>query len=138
MSKAIVYRFFDPKGELLYIGATTVGANRWGRHSVDQTWWPQVSSVTVEHFDSTAAAQAAEKAAIGSEAPIHNGTYMPHLTSHLPASPRRPVGLGSVYRSKTGHWVAQRSMGPRGARKLVRRYFHSRVDAERGLIALQK
>jgi predicted DNA-binding transcriptional regulator AlpA len=48
-SPTTLYRFFDAEGQLLYVGITRRGANRWRNHEQVKAWWGQVSSSTVEH-----------------------------------------------------------------------------------------
>lgn len=72
-----LYRFFDQSGQLLYVGITLEIAWRWKSHSKSKPWWRSVSRATIEHFDSRAAALAAERDAIAAERPlwniVHNG-----------------------------------------------------------------
>lgn len=72
MKGATVYRFFADDGELLYVGCSGSVVKRIEQHRHTRDWWPRVSVVTVEHFPSLAAGRAAEREAIGSEAPAYN------------------------------------------------------------------
>lgn len=66
-----VYRFFDGTGCLLYVGVTARGAARVAEHG-GTDWWPDVASVTVEHFERKSQARSAESEAIKNEHPLHN------------------------------------------------------------------
>jgi hypothetical protein len=58
--------------ELLYIGITSVGMGRQRGHAASSSWWAEVTSVTVEHYDTIDAARDAERRAIKAEAPLYN------------------------------------------------------------------
>src|ERR1051326_2758487 len=64
-----LYRFFDPAGVLLYVGISHRAVMRWGDHGRVRPWWPEVASITVEHFADRKAARAAEVKAIQTESP---------------------------------------------------------------------
>lgn len=72
LSPQTLYRFFDANDVLLYVGITNDAGTRWRNHSRKKGWWREVCRVRVEHFDSRAEVEAAEKAAIIAEAPVHN------------------------------------------------------------------
>jgi excisionase family DNA binding protein len=67
-----LYRFYAESGDLLYIGITGQGANRWTHHSKYQPWWTEVATIRVEHHDSLDAVAAAEAEAIIAERPRYN------------------------------------------------------------------
>lgn len=72
----VLYRFWDAKGELLYIGITLRLAGRIAAHRIEKEWWSSVSRITIEHHESRPSALEAEAAAIRAERPrwnvIHN------------------------------------------------------------------
>ncbi len=69
---ASVYRFYDERGKLLYVGVTSRGMNRFSEHGQMKKWWPRVRTTKVEHFATYQEALRAERTAIRSEAPVHN------------------------------------------------------------------
>ena len=86
---AVVYRFFDDRGWLLYVGCTTNLASRVATHSKSRDsaeWWPLVASNSwVEYADLTTAL-AAEREAILTERPLFNRD----LTARAKLPARRP------------------------------------------------
>lgn len=71
-ARTAMYRLFDEAGQLLYVGIAVNPDTRWSTHAREKTWWPQVARRTVEWFDDRPSAEAAEVAAIASEAPQFN------------------------------------------------------------------
>lgn len=67
-----VYRCFDKRGDLLYIGSTKNWLSRQAAHRNGTWWWPVVKDVELESYDDLADARAAEAAAIQSERPRLN------------------------------------------------------------------
>lgn len=67
-----LYRFFDARARLLYIGITSDLFARFGGHRRDKTWWRDIAGATFEHFPTREAVLAAEEVAIKAERPIHN------------------------------------------------------------------
>lgn len=67
-----LYRFWSALDDLLYIGITGDPYRRWKDHAARQTWWPEVSRVTVEHYSDREALEEAEETAIRSQRPRHN------------------------------------------------------------------
>lgn len=70
-----VYRLYDARGALLYVGITRRGRfpQRMREHS-SKWWWPQVAPhrATVQTFATRRGAETAERLAIASEHPAHN------------------------------------------------------------------
>ncbi|MFI1067028.1 hypothetical protein ACH4TC_34720 [Streptomyces spororaveus] len=71
---AAVYRLRDDQGLLLYIGLSHSPQARYVQHEADKRWWPQVQHHTETWYDTREEAEAAERAAIGSEDPLYNRT----------------------------------------------------------------
>lgn len=69
-----LYRFFNAQGRLLYVGISSVPAQRWAFHSLHAatTWWPQAALKQVQWFSQRSDAAAAELRAIRTEAPLYN------------------------------------------------------------------
>jgi predicted GIY-YIG superfamily endonuclease len=84
-----LYRFFDLRGRLLYIGLTVDLPARLTRHRLDKPWWSDVARVEVEHYPSRAAVAAAERSAIATETPLYNVVHN-HGREELPTRTRPP------------------------------------------------
>lgn len=69
---AVVYRFRDAHGTLLYVGCSGTFGQRLDNHASSKAWFTQVADISVEHYPSRPEALAAEAKAIRDEAPIHN------------------------------------------------------------------
>lgn len=67
-----LYRFFNTKGELLYVGITNDPENRFRGHRADKPWWCQMATMKVENFKSRDELALAELQAIQSERPKYN------------------------------------------------------------------
>lgn len=70
--KTHLYRHFDMEGRLLYVGISISAMKRLGQHKVHSHWFQQIASMTIESFDTRAAAIDAETRAIMTEKPLHN------------------------------------------------------------------
>jgi hypothetical protein len=79
-SHTSLYRVWDSRGRLLYVGITGRGMSRLFEHAAGKTWWVDVSKVTVVHFASRVAAEEAELQAIRIERPRHNRRDTFHWT----------------------------------------------------------
>jgi hypothetical protein len=68
-----LYRFYDSRDRLLYIGISLHAAHRASEHKSNQPWWPHVQRMEVEHLtgDRTHALEV-ERLAIITERPLHN------------------------------------------------------------------
>lgn len=78
MSKpTTLYRLYDCDEQLLYVGISTDFGQRFDEHRAEKAWWSEVTSVRLHHFDDRPSATRAERQAIASEAPRHNGTLRP-------------------------------------------------------------
>lgn len=67
-----LYRFFDQQKNLLYVGVTANPGVRLTHHRRHKSWWREVATCTIEHFDNEDDALVAEKNAIQSEHPVWN------------------------------------------------------------------
>jgi hypothetical protein len=67
-----LYRFFDGRGALLYVGITKRGWSRAEEHAQRKHWWPRVDHAKFEHYRGLDAAHNAEKRAIAMESPEFN------------------------------------------------------------------
>lgn len=91
--RTALYRLFDESGRLLYIGVSHKPDVRWGQHSEEKDWWPQVDKRAVEWHDSRGGAERAELLAIAEERPAFNVVGTPLVTvSEVPGrTPVRPI-----------------------------------------------
>jgi len=69
---AQLYRHFDAAGDLLYVGCSSNAIRRTEQHEAQAHWFPDVATITVQHFASVSEALSAEKAAIRAEGPKYN------------------------------------------------------------------
>lgn len=97
--RTALYRLYDSKDRLLYVGVTDTPWRRWSQHEDTKAWWSQVARKEAEWFDSREEALAAEVVAIQAELPAHNHQNKPssiigEITSHdlggVPAGTFRP------------------------------------------------
>lgn len=73
--KHFVYRAYDQRERLLYVGCTVDVTKRFYDHKKKSEWFPYMARHTEEEHLTEEAGLAAEKAAIVSEAPIYNVTH---------------------------------------------------------------
>jgi excinuclease UvrABC nuclease subunit len=76
MSKCCLYRHFDAGGDLLYVGMSRNAAARLRGHK-NASWYDDIASITIEHFETKAAAADAEWRAIQDEHPKFNKLRYP-------------------------------------------------------------
>ncbi|MEU4296426.1 hypothetical protein [Kitasatospora aureofaciens] len=67
-----LYRFFDSRKRLLYVGVSGQLRERWPQHRRKAPWWPAADFVSIEHWSTDVDALAAERAAIAVEQPLFN------------------------------------------------------------------
>lgn len=67
-----VYRMYDRKGRLLYVGMAMYFDIRLATHKVQQPWFSMVSEVKIERYPDRNSASDAETLAIRNEDPIFN------------------------------------------------------------------
>ena len=72
MTTTTLYRFYDDRDRLLYVGISGNPARRHHEHSKEKPWWTEVARSTMEHFESRWAALDAERDAIHAEKPLYN------------------------------------------------------------------
>lgn len=82
-----LYRLYDKNEELLYIGKTINISMRISQHRYSKSWWEEVRSIGLTHFDSISELSRAERIAIKSEDPLYNRVK---YNVHIPvARPRQ-------------------------------------------------
>jgi predicted GIY-YIG superfamily endonuclease len=67
-----LYRLYNSKGKLLYVGITGNIKTRFATHAESKPWWPEVSRRTVEWHLTRDSAAEAEVKAIKRERPLYN------------------------------------------------------------------
>ena len=67
-----LYRHFDDKGELLYVGVSLSALNRLMGHQQNSHWFWDIAKVEVSKFETRQASLDAETTAIKNEKPLHN------------------------------------------------------------------
>jgi predicted GIY-YIG superfamily endonuclease len=70
--RTALYRFYDSRETLLYVGITSDPWRRWREHVQEKPWYPQVKHQAVTWFDSEPQARRAEVRAIRREKPQFN------------------------------------------------------------------
>lgn len=70
-----LYRHWDKDDNLLYVGISLSAVQRTSQHKRLAGWFPKVTKITIEHFDSREAALKAEKKAIRKEEPRFNKAH---------------------------------------------------------------
>lgn len=70
-----LYRFYDERNTLLYIGKSVNVAHRIKDHIAGKPWWDTVTRIELERFSSAGALARAEQHAIEIEHPLHNIIY---------------------------------------------------------------
>ncbi|WP_062215801.1 GIY-YIG nuclease family protein [Streptomyces sp. NBRC 109706] len=70
--RTALYRFYDERDRLLYVGISKDPDQRWREHQQLSPWSRQISRREVEWLTSRRTAEVAEVAAIKSERPAHN------------------------------------------------------------------
>lgn len=73
--RSALYRHFDKKGVLLYVGISDNPVARSAQHQANSPWHKFSEETTVEWFDTRTEADAAERAAIRDERPAFNTTH---------------------------------------------------------------
>lgn len=69
---ANLYRLFDQKHQLLYVGISASAIARLSQHMSDKSWAADIAHVSVEHFETRTEAAEAEREAIRIERPRYN------------------------------------------------------------------
>ena len=67
-----LYRHFDARGVLLYIGISYSTGIRLAQHRAESEWGRKIARVEIEYFPTRAEAKMAEDTAIGIENPKYN------------------------------------------------------------------
>jgi predicted GIY-YIG superfamily endonuclease len=100
-----LYRLFDSKHQLLYVGISASAIARLSQHMSDKPWASEIAHVSVEHFETRGEAAEAEVEAIRIERPRYNVAHNRRDIDDVPAQShiRREV-----------LWVCDECHGPVG------------------------
>lgn len=98
-----LYRLYDAKGGLLYVGIATRWHSRMGQHAHDKPWFHEVKATKLEEYPNRAEALRAEAAAIQAERPVHNVKH----NGRKPAKPQRPTSPNKVKRAFGCHYCGK-------------------------------
>lgn len=71
-SRTAIYRVYDERGRLLYVGISGNPMARWRTHSTSKPWWGEVAKTKVKWHSTRSSAEAAEVKAIREEFPRYN------------------------------------------------------------------
>lgn len=87
-----LYRHYDAKGILLYVGISKNFSARFSAHKMHSAWAPRSVRITVEIFPDRIAANIAELKAIEKEKPLYNKGHLekPALKNKCPQVLERP------------------------------------------------
>lgn len=104
LESVCVYRLFDNYGFLLYVGIAADPKARFGQHSKEKPWWPDVATWEVAWFRDRASAAAEEARAIVEEAPAYNLAGSPDARKSDGLSVQKVVAdIDGFQRVKAGH-----------------------------------
>ena len=67
-----LYRFYDARETLLYVGISNDPRRRWKEHAQTKAWYPEVHHQALTWYDSERSARRAETRAIRQESPRFN------------------------------------------------------------------
>src|SRR5690348_7253561 len=73
--RTALYRLYGADDALLYVGISTEPTQRLKKHRWTQHWGDLIARQSIEWLDTWAAAEVAERKAVQTERPIHNGTH---------------------------------------------------------------
>lgn len=72
--RTALYRLYDADGQLLYVGISSNPDARWRQHASEKGWWSDVTTKSVEWFETRKSAHRVEVAEIEDDEPLHNCT----------------------------------------------------------------
>lgn len=102
MSKTTLYRFYDDKNELLYVGISLNPKVRFHSHG-RKDWWDGVRHGRLEHFGTRQEAEAAEQRAIKNEHPQLNIVHVPAEEVARRKTSRKPIPTSGVVTYENDH-----------------------------------
>lgn len=87
-----LYRHFNSKGALMYVGISMSVAQRLAQHKLNSAWFDDIANITIAHFATREQAVEAEAEAIRSERPAFNTAHNkdnPHFFLGAPSDPKK-------------------------------------------------
>jgi predicted GIY-YIG superfamily endonuclease len=93
-----VYRFFDPDGQLLYVGVTSDPHKRWLQHQRRSPWASLADTVSLEWYAYEDLALIAERRAIRDESPRFNVRSTPQGNAQQRAAGRASAHARGIAR----------------------------------------
>lgn len=96
--KTALYRHYDARGKLLYIGISLSAVQRLKQHVGDKEWASEIASVKIEQHDTRDAALKAEAEAIKAERPRWNVKHNTAQNRDLWAEAREYLEVRGVLR----------------------------------------
>jgi hypothetical protein len=136
--RTALYRLYDARGVLLYVGISGDPEFRFTQHEKEKPWWRDVARRDIEWFEARPGAAAAEVAAIKIGRPRHNEARAGRAVIKVPASEEQVIGL-DVLRRQLGRsreevivFLLDRELAARGLLGDVR-CFHSTIGWPPGI-----
>jgi hypothetical protein len=102
-----LYRHFDAKGRLLYVGISLNSLGRFKEHKVTSSWRADIARIEIAYFPTKRDALRAERKAIREESPIWNKTHA--IRREKPQTPP-PVFTSTLQRTAAKIIEAQGSL----------------------------
>ena len=106
-----LYRYFDSKNRLLYVGISISAATRLGQHRTASGWYTDAVRIDIEKFASRRAAMSAEKEAIKLEKPQHNIKHVEVEKPICAADYIKDERLTTVTRMFSNYWYDEVAAG---------------------------
>lgn len=95
VAETALYRHYDTRGRLLYVGISLCAFTRTRQHKMQQPWFRQVTRIEIEWHATRSAAEAAEWAAIKNERPKHNQTF--NRANPAPEPDQRIIAMNASF-----------------------------------------
>lgn len=99
-----VYRVYDERGRLLYVGVSTNVFYRMHDHKMYSAWWHLADSGTVSRYENRYIARKVEALAIRDESPLYNVTRE-HSEARRAELVTEPVEVLSLFWEQGKVWV---------------------------------
>lgn len=103
MTVGYIYRVYDRRGRLLYIGCTTSVSTRLAYHRTGADWWPRARDWRVRLYPSIERAQAVEARAIRRLKPEFNVIHQVDERERMARAP----GFGWISRERRAAKLAE-------------------------------
>lgn len=96
--RTALYRFYDARGVLLYVGITNSPRHRFHQHATnpENEWWHAQVSHRLHWYDTRRQALRAEYVTIRTEHPIHNKMHNRNRLAYYTPSPIRGPAVATL------------------------------------------